>query len=58
VNWSLGGDKTVLYIDCIFIIIISIIKIISISISFVILTHKFPLLSVSPPHPTEGKGEG
>jgi len=61
VDWSSSAEKIVHSLVCIFIIIITIIS--SISISFVVLlnfvsTHGFPLLSISPPHPTVGEGEG
>jgi len=70
-NWSLDGDiNCIVYsLFCKFIIIIIIIIITfssssSMSTSFVALlnvfisTHKFPLLSIFPPHPAMGEGEG
>ena len=64
-NCSLGGKKNcVVYsLFCIYIIIISSSSSRSFSISFVALlncisTHKSYLLSISPPHPAVGEGEG
>ena len=66
VDWAMGGEKNCIPYSLFCILIIIIITIISSisSISFVALlnciisTQEFSLLSMSPPHPAVGEGEG
>ena len=65
VNRSLGGKKIVFCIVCFAYSLLLVVAVVAIVVVFLLLsyqtvfisTYEFPLLSISPPHPTGGRGE-
>jgi len=56
VNWSSGGEKTVLYIVCFAYLVSSVLPTLLPYYTVFISAQEFPLVSISPPHPSGGKG--